>query len=235
MEALRIFLTSIFSITALFISTKVIGNKQMSELNMFDYINGITIGSIAAEAAVDSENPFYLYLIALFVYTVIIWGSSFWGSKNIKVRRFFSGRSILLMNNGKIYHKNFTTAKIDINEFLSQARIAGYFSLNDIQTAVLEQSGSISFLPTAAARPVNTKDLNLAVTAAAPSGAVILNGEIMEANLKQIGKDEKWLLDKLHSLNIGNVKDVFYAECDGQDELLAYPHTEDAPKNDLFQ
>lgn len=48
MEFIKIILTSVGSIIALFFSTKIIGNKQMSELSMFDYINGITIGSIAA-------------------------------------------------------------------------------------------------------------------------------------------------------------------------------------------
>ena len=56
MEFIKIILTSVGSIIALFFSTKIIGNKQMSELSMFDYINGITIGSIAAEMATTIEN-----------------------------------------------------------------------------------------------------------------------------------------------------------------------------------
>ena len=51
MELLHVFLTSVGSVVFLFILTKLLGNKQMSQLSMFDYINGITIGSIAAEMA----------------------------------------------------------------------------------------------------------------------------------------------------------------------------------------
>lgn len=59
MNILKVLLTSVGSVIALFIMTKIIGNKQVSQLNLFDYINGITIGSIAAELAITPEADFY--------------------------------------------------------------------------------------------------------------------------------------------------------------------------------
>ena len=127
MEFIKIILTSVGSIIALFFSTKIIGNKQMSELSMFDYINGITIGSIAAEMATSLDGKFYYPLTAIVIYTVIMWFISYLTEKNIKLRRFFTGRSIVLMQSGKIYQKNFKISKIDINDFLVQCRINGFF------------------------------------------------------------------------------------------------------------
>ena len=60
MEILKVIFTSLLSVSALFILTKLMGNRQMSQLSMFDYINGITIGSIAAEMATSLENDFWL-------------------------------------------------------------------------------------------------------------------------------------------------------------------------------
>ncbi len=97
MEYIKIFFATLGSIAALFLSTKVIGNKQMSQLNMFDYINGITIGSIGAEMATALEGDFVYPLISIIVYTFVIWLISFVGSKYMGWRRFFSGRSVFLM------------------------------------------------------------------------------------------------------------------------------------------
>ena len=201
MEFIKIILTSVGSIIALFFSTKIIGNKQMSELSMFDYINGITIGSIAAEMATS-------------------WFISYLTEKNIKLRRFFTGRSIVLMQSGKIYQKNFKTSKIDINDFLVQCRINGFFTLDDVDTAILEQNGKISFLPKVQARPVNVQDMNITAKQEKLSFTVVLDGHIMEENLKFSGNNKKWLENELQKQKIGNVKDVFIALCDGNNTVM---------------
>lgn len=202
---------------------------------MFDYINGITIGSIGAELATALENDFWFPLIALALYTFLIWLVSYVSEKNIKARRFLTGRSILLMENGKIYNRNFKTAKIDMNEFLTQCRIQGYFNLDDIDTAVLEQNGKISFLPKSNARPVTPEDLNLNPQQEKTVINVIMDGCILPENLKRSGKDEVWLNKELARLKIGNIKDVFIAFCDSNNKLSAYVKVSEHPLNDLYE
>lgn len=222
MQFLKIIFTSIGSIIALFFSAKIIGNKQMSELSMFDYINGITIGSIAAEMATSLDGEFYFPLLAMVVYTIVMWLISFITEKNIKCRRFFTGRSILLMKNGKFYPQNFKTAKIDINDFLVQCRLGGYFNTNDIDTAVLEQNGKISFLPKVSARPVNTKDMDIAANQDSILYTVIIDGHIMDENLKKSGNNKQWLEKQLLKHKIGNINDIYLAECDSDNVLYIY-------------
>lgn len=235
MEFIKIILTSVGSIIALFFSTKVIGNKQMSELSMFDYINGITIGSIAAEMATSLDGKFYYPLTAILVYTIIMWFISYLTEKNIKLRRFFTGRSIILMQDGKIYQKNFKTSKIDINDFLVQCRINGFFSLDDVDTAILEQNGKISILPKVQARPVNVQDMNIVANQEKLSLTVILDGHIMNKNLKLSGNNKKWLENELQKQKIGNVKDVFIGLYNSDNTLSVYKKMNDSPKNDPFQ
>lgn len=232
MEYLKIFLTSIASLIALFISTKIIGNKQMSELNMFDYINGITIGSIASEMAVNQDHVWYC-VIAIAVYTALIWTISYISQKNIKMRRFLTGRSLILMENGKIYQDNFRRAKIDMNEFLSACRSDGYFNLEDIALAVMEQSGKISIMPTEKARPVTTQDLNLAVKQEKTPCVVILDGKILEDNLKYAGYDRNWLDKELDKQKLDSIKDVYVAVC--SDKLNVYLRNNGGKLNDIFQ
>lgn len=235
MSFLKIIFMSVGSIIALFLSTKIIGNKQMSELSMFDYINSITIGSIAAEMATNLDMNVYYPIIAIAVYTIIIFAISKISESSIKCRRFFAGRSIILMENGKIYQKNFRTAKLDINDFLTQCRINGYFNLDDIDTAVFEQTGKISFLPKSDVRPATPKDLNISTDQEKLTVTVILDGHILEKNLAHTGNNKKWLEQELQKQKIGNIQDVFFASCDCNNVLSVYKKTGDAPKNDYFQ
>lgn len=235
MDFVKIIISSIVSIIALFFSTKIIGNKQMSELSMFDYINGITIGSIAAEMATELDKNAFYPLVAIAVYTIVMWLISYVNEKSVKGRRFFGGRSILLMENGKVYQKNFKTAKIDINEFLAQCRINGYFNLDDIDTAILEQNGKVSFLPKSDAKPLSPRDINLSPEQEKLMKVVILDGSVMTENLKRTGNNMQWLENELHKQKIGNIKDVYVAECDNNNQLYVHKKMDKAPKNDPFQ
>ncbi len=234
MQFLKIILTSLGAITALFFSTKITGKKQMSELGMFDYINSITIGNIAAEMALSKETEFYLPLTAIGVYTAVMWLIARISGKSVKCRRFLTGKALLLMKNGRIYQKNFKKANIDINDFLSQCRISGYFKLSDVDTAILEENGKISILPKVGARPVTTEDMSVAAAQDKLMYAVILDGHVMEENLKRAGKDRQWLEKALYKNKVGNIKDVFVAECDGDNVLFVFTKTEKNPDNDPF-
>ena len=233
MDSFYVVLSSALSLILLFISTKIIGNKQMSELNMFDYINGITIGSIAGEMATSIEDV-HFYVIAMGVYTLTIALIAFVSQKSLKFRRFLAGRALTLLHDGKIYKNNFKTAKIDMGEFLTQCRVNGYFNIDDIDTAIIEENGKISILPKTAARPVNTKDLNLLLKQEKSPVVVILDGEVLENNLAYSGHDREWLKSEMSRLCVQNVSDIFLAICNNN-SLSTYARTDEAPKNDLFQ
>ncbi len=233
MDYLKIFLLSILSVTVMFLSTKIIGNKQMSQLNMFDYINGITIGSIAAEMAIHLDNNIFFPIIAIAVYTTAIAIISKIGSKNIKARRFFTGRSIILMDKGKLYYDNFKIAKIDLNEFLTRCRINGFFNIDDIETAILEQNGMLSFLPRSVSRPATPKDLTLTPNVDRPFFCVVSDGEVLEENVKQSGLDRDRLKLELKSRKL-DLSDVFAAFYDGS-KLSIYPRNTHGTENDIVQ
>lgn len=235
MQLIKIILTTIGSVAALFLSAKVIGNKQMSQLNMFDYINGITIGSIGAEMATSIDGSFYYPLTAIAIYTFIIWFISYAGSKNIKFRRFFSGRSIFLMRGGKIYEKNFKKVNIDINEFLTQCRINGYFHLCEIDTAIMEQNGQISVMPRSRNRPVTPKDVGMNIPEERYDIVVITDGHILEKNLVDTGNNRSWLEKELIRLKIGSMRDIFIGVCDEKNNLTVFKKNGEVYGNDVFQ
>lgn len=127
MDLLKIVALSLGSVIFLFILTKLMGNKEMSQLSMFDYIIGITIGSIAAEMATALESDFMQPLVAMAVYAVVSIVISVLSYKSLKFRRISSGDSLILLDNGEIYRDNLKKAKLDLNEFLMQCRINRIF------------------------------------------------------------------------------------------------------------
>lgn len=124
MDLLKIVALSFGSLIFLFILTKLMGNKEMSQLSMFDYIIGITIGSIAAEMSTALGNDFMQPVVAMAVYAAVSIVISIFSYKSLKFRRIISGNSLILLDNGELYRDNLKKAKLDLNEFLMQCRTA---------------------------------------------------------------------------------------------------------------
>ena len=222
MELLKICLSSFISLISLFIFMKILGNRQMSQLSMFDYVNGITIGSIAAEMATSLEDDFIKPLVAMLVYTILMYLMSLVCSKSIKARKIINGESYLLYQNGRLIEKNFKKSKLDINEFLTQCRINGYFNLADLDTAILETNGNVSFIPTSTKRPVVPEDLELSPVQEKPVFNVIIDGQIVYDNLKATGNDINWLHQNLKSQKENDISKIFLATCDKNNNLSVY-------------
>lgn len=234
MDLLKIVWLSLGSLLALFILTKIMGNKEMSQLSMFDYIIGITIGSIAAEMSTALENDFMQPLLAMIIYALASVVISFVSYKSLKVNRFLTGPSLILLDNGEIYRKNLKKAKLDITEFLMQCRTSGYFNLSDIQTAILEPNGKISFLPKAEKRPATPSDMNISVPVDRVVVNVVLDGIVLKENLYHTGNDKLWLEKQLVSQGIQNVDDIYLATCDCNNNLSVYLKKDLENKHDFF-
>ena len=233
-DILKVVVLSVVSEIVLFVLTKLMGNKEMSQLSMFDYIIGITIGSIAAEMATALESDYMQPLVAMVVYAIVAIAISLTCNKSLKARRFIYGDSLILMNNGKLYRKNFKTAKLDLNEFLVQCRSNGYFNIADIDTAILESNGKISFLPKSTTRPATPMDLNLSPAAATITVDLILDGRIVHENLKNVGHDEMWLQKQLVSQGFEKPEQIFLATLDNQDNLSLYENNDLSNSHDFF-
>ena len=215
-EIRQVVLTSLLSLVVMFVFTRIGGKRQIAQMSPFDYLNAVTVGSIGAELATDLEQ-WWRPLSALIIYILATWLVHYTACKSNAMRSFWSGRSLILMDNGVISKTALQRAAIDVNEFLGQARIAGYFDPNEIETAILETSGQISFLPKSLNRPLTPEDMQLHPDVAGIWYDLIIDGQLMQDNLKAAGRDERWLDAQLHTQGIGQRSEVFYAACDKAD------------------
>lgn len=194
----------------------------MSQLSIFDYMIAITIGSIAAEMATSLESNFLQPMVAMIIYATINLTISFINTKFVKLRPILSGRTLILYDNGTLFKENFKKAKIDLNEFLVQCRTNGYFNLSDIKTALLEENGKISFLPYGDKRPANPSDFNIKPNDEDIVTNLILDGKVMENNLKELGYERKWLTKMLKNQGIIKINNIFLATYDSDGNLSVY-------------
>lgn len=224
MDIIEVILTTLLSVTALFIITKIMGHKQVAQLDFFDYISGITIGSIGAELATELEAP-YKPLIALILYGLASLLLNLLAHKLPRTRKYINGTPTILFDGGKLYRKNLKQAKLDLSEFMLLCREQGYFDLEDIQVAVFEHNGKVSVLPKSDARPLTPKDISLPTKAAHIGVEVIMDGRVMGENLSRMGRNEIWLKKQLHVKGVKDVKEIFLAIYHpDEDTVTIYPN-----------
>lgn len=221
MEILKLFFATLLSAFALFIIAKITGHKQMSQLNFFDYITGITIGSIGAELATELEQP-WKPLMAMIIYGAIAFLLSILTSKKSRMHKYINGTPTIIMNNGIIYRNNMKKAKLDLTEFMVMCRQEGYFNLDDIQTAIFEYNGRLTVLPKATKRPANPSDMNLVPPPETINTEVIMDGRILDENLKRLGVDDNWLKKELQNQGYKNAKEIYIGICDNNHKLTLY-------------
>lgn len=202
MEVLQVVLASLFSAVVLFLIAKVIGHKQVAQLEFFDYITGITIGSIAAELATTLDKPWWKPTISMLVFGSITVALSIVTRRFARTRKFINGTPTIIMSDGKLYRENLKKAKLELSEFLLLCRQEGYFDLNDIQSAVFEYNGKLSILPKSTKRPLNPEDMELSPKPEHIGTEIIMDGRVMDDNLKRKGLDEDWLKKEPENRNI---------------------------------
>lgn len=223
MDIVKVILTALLSVAALFIITKIMGHKQVAQLDFFDYISGITIGSIGAELATELEEP-YQPLIALAIYGLASVVLNLLTHKFPRTRKYINGTPTILMNEGKLYRKNFKKAKLDLSEFMLLCRELGYFELDEIQVAVFEHNGKLSILPKSAHRPATPEDLKITAKATHIGTELIMDGRVMGENLSRIGRDENWLKKELSLQGHNSEKKIFLAIYrPEEDKMTLYP------------
>ncbi len=201
MEYVEMVILPIFSLLILFVLTKLMGYRQVSQLSMYDYIIGITIGSIATELVLSGFENLLRPLIAMLVYCMVVIFVSYVTTKNTKLRYFIEGRNIVLFEDGVLFSKQLNKTKMDIDEFLLQCRCAGYFDLSQIEIVILESNGKLSFQPKEMYRPIVSNDLEIIVSKKALPILVIKEGKIDYQQLAKCKQTKSWVEHQLRLQN----------------------------------
>ena len=213
---------ALISLFTLFIVTKIVGKKQVSELSLFDYVIGISIGNFAAEMTINIDSPEFNGIYAVILFGVVAYLVSWLTMKSVFLRRIIMGTPTIIIQDGKILKKNMQKVRLDINELLEECRIKGYFDISQIAYGIMEVNGEMSFLPKSNFKVVTTGDLNINNNKESLYANVIIDGKIMYKNLKLMNKSEDWLLQQLSIKGFKSVKDILLCTINFDNKVTIY-------------
>ncbi len=234
-ELLDVTVRAISSLVTLFLITKMLGKKQVSQLSLFDYVIGISIGNFAAEMTINLESNelngiWAVVLFGLFAYLV-----SYLTMKSIVLRRFFMGTPTVLIQDGKILEKNLKKVKFDINDMMEEIRSSGYFDLSQVEYALMEANGKLSILPKPEYRPITPKDMSIKVNREGLCANVVIDSKIMHNNLKNMNKDLKWLDKKLREKGYTDLSKILLVTLDTNEKITVYERNENIKPKDVLE
>ncbi|WP_134701745.1 DUF421 domain-containing protein [Ammoniphilus sp. YIM 78166] len=196
----------------LLILTRLQGKKQISHMTYFDYITGITIGDVAAGVISDQSISLSRTILALALLASLSILASYVGERSRKIRKLTEGEPIVVIKGGQILEANLRNMRIDIDHLRMLLRKNGLFTVADVEFAVMETDGSLSVLKKAAEEAVTRKDLSLAIVKRNPSIELIIDGQLDEKKLSEIGWNKDRLFDTLSKNGIKEIKEVSYME-----------------------
>ncbi|ASN05944.1 DUF421 domain-containing protein [Virgibacillus necropolis] len=231
-----IIIRSFILLVVLFFITKGLGKKQLSQMNIFEYITGIVIGSIVAMHAADTETNFFHALAALLVWFLIPLAVEFLSEKSKSFRNFVQGSSTVFIQDGKIMEDNLKKERFTTDELLEKLRSNNIYKASDVEFAVLEPSGSLNVMEKKENQPITAKVLGMKLPTEKEPQTVIMDGKTLMEPLANLSLNTNWLETELDKLNV-SIENVFLgqADTDGQltvdlyDDKIAVPAPSEKP------
>ncbi|GAB6181233.1 DUF421 domain-containing protein [Desulfotomaculum defluvii] len=212
-------LRAFFVYSYLLILTKLMGQREIGQLTLFDFIVSITIGSVAAGGLNNSTGGLRGVITTIGALAILQIMLSFVSLKMSKLRRVFEDEPIILIQNGKLLEKAMRKTRYNLDDLMSQLRQKNFFYLHQVEFAVLEPSGKISVLAKSQYRPATPADLNINTQYEGYPSILIEDGNIINENLKLINLSEEWLMGELEKNYIQSPRDVLVAMLDTKGKL----------------
>ena len=213
-ETLMVLVRGVIAVFTLFIFARILGKQQMSQLTYFDYILGITIGSIAATLTTNLGNNTWSEWVGLFTWFVLVFIIQMIAIKSRYIAKYMDGEPTVVIMNGHIMEDAMKTMRYSIDHLLGQLRLKGIFDLTQVEFAVLETNGKLSVQKKSEFQPVTAKDLNLSTSYSGLSTEVIFDGIVLDQNMEQLKLDRLWLDAELKKLGIDDYSEVALASLD---------------------
>lgn len=218
MTILSIIGRTVFSFVWLLVLVRLVGKQQLSQMTFFDYISGITIGSLAAISASDL-NLAWEPLLAMTLWIILTLVAANLALYSRKARKVIDGEPTILVRRGKILEHNLGKVHYTVDDLRGQLRSKGAFAMGDVEYAILETNGELSVLKNPMKEPPVRQDFLLVGETVGLETELIVDGEIMYENLKNLAKDEKWLREMLRAYGVEFVSEVFYCSLDEKEKL----------------
>ncbi len=204
----------------LLVLTRLAGKKQLSQSTYFDFITAIAVGDLVAENLADPEKPVLPWLAGTVLWFALTIALDLTVLKNRPIAKLMEGEPSVVIENGRILEKNLARNFLRVDDLLARLRAQGHFNPSDVEFAIFETDGTVSVLAKSQARPVTPRDLGLFTEYEGVTRELVMEGRVIQSNLKAINLSEEWLRAELLRLGYDDLQQVFYAAVDSQGKLF---------------
>lgn len=211
MAVIEVFLQTLLAFASVFLYTRILGKKQVAQLTVFEYITGITFGSIAASLAVEiGPRQTWLHFLGLTIFFLLTYMMSHFALISRPARKLISGEPTILVHNGKILENNMKIMQYNIADLMTQLRDKGFFDITQVEFAILETNGVLSVLPKSQHRPLTPKDMDIPTEYEGIMSELVVDGQVIYQNLIQNDLDDTWLLEELSKEGIKDLNELVF-------------------------
>jgi uncharacterized membrane protein YcaP (DUF421 family) len=208
-EGIVVFVRAVIGFFSLLIFARILGKEQISQLTFFDYVLGITIGSIAASLTTDLSSRAWPHWVGLLTWAALGYLMELIALKWRYAAKYLEGEPTIIIMNGKIMEKTLKKTKFRVSDVLELLRNKGVFDLNQVDFAIIEPNGQISVLKKAEHQPLTPLDMKIPVSPTGISTELVYDGIVIEENLRQLNKERAWLMSELKKHGIKDVSQAF--------------------------
>lgn len=218
-HVVRFFITNIVAFVTLFVMLRLLGKRQLAELNFYDYVSGLTLGNVTADMITNQDSIVIYNVGTIIFWAIIAYGLSMLTNKNYTWKKILEGKPRVVVHQGKLQTETFLKQNFSIFDILEGLRAQGVFDITDVDTAVLEADGTISVLKKADKQPLTPSDMSVKTTQSGFYVPVVFRGKLLKSNLAPHGIKEKDVETALKKKNIQDLSQLYYAEMNPQKEL----------------
>lgn len=220
------FVRTIIMYVFVVLTLRLIGKRQVGELEPSELVVTIVISEVAALPIQDTSQPIASSLIAIFLLLILEVIISYTAYKSPLARKIFYGKPSIFYEKGIIHQSEMEKQRFNLNDLMEIVRNSGAAGLSEVDYVMVETNGNISVIPSASARPVTVSDAGLKETEAYISYIIIDNGRLNKASLKKLGFNDEWLGKQLKSRNFSKVGEIFCMTADRQGNVVIIPQKE---------
>ncbi len=213
------FVRTVIIFLLLIVSIRIMGKRQLGELEPLELVVAVLISNLAAQPLQDTGTPLLYGIIpvlTLLACQLIISGISV---KHGRFRRLVSGKPSILVDNGVIVQSEMKKCRISVDELYVELRINGITDISNVRHAILETDGTLSVLPYAKFSPVTPQELNIDAPDSGLPVTVITDGRVLSDNLTLLKRDEKWLKNQVKKRGAGDISEVYLMTVDAQGNI----------------
>ena len=204
------FIRAVILYIAVMVAVRIMGKRQIGELQPSELVITIILGDLASVPMQNTGIPLLNGIVPIVTLVALEVGISVLSMKSKRVRRILSGKPSVIIRDGDIDYKELKYLRFSADDLMEELRGKDIINIDDVQLAIVDTNGEVCIVPKAGKRPLTPDDIGLAPPEEELWYTLVSDGKIISANLKKIGKSEKWLQGEVKKQN-SDIKNILIA------------------------